>query len=53
MEQGTGKETDLRSKEQAHLKKLWDETISEATAKKVKEEALSEFWMKKRADASK
>ena len=47
------KKQNLLIQEQASLKKLWDETISEATAKKVKEEDLSEFWMKKRADASK
>jgi TRAP transporter TAXI family solute receptor len=40
-------------KEQVSLKKIWDEALSEATAKKIKEEALGDFWIQKRAEALK
>jgi TRAP transporter TAXI family solute receptor len=39
--------------QQASLKKLWDETVVEAKAKKVTDEGLEDFWVKKRAAALK
>jgi len=39
--------------QQASLKKLWDEMVVEAKAKKVTDEGLEDFWVKKRAAALK
>jgi TRAP transporter TAXI family solute receptor len=36
---------------QANLKKLWDATLDEALAKKMKSRNFPEFWLKKRAEA--
>jgi len=40
-----------RLQHQAALKKLWDETMTEVSDKKIKAKAIPAFWMKKRAAA--
>ncbi|MBW1697171.1 MAG: TAXI family TRAP transporter solute-binding subunit [Deltaproteobacteria bacterium] len=40
-----------RLKHQAELKKLWDATVDEALAKKMKSRKFPAFWLKKRAEA--
>jgi len=43
----------LLIQEQISLKKLWDETVAEATTKRIKEQDLSDFWMTKRGETPK
>ena len=33
--------------DQAKMKKLWTETLSEATSKGIEDKAFTDFWMKK------
>ncbi len=47
------KKQNVLTQEQNILKKLWEEAVSEATAKKMKEQDFAEFWQKKKAEAFK